>query len=281
VRNAAPIIKWVGGKTKLLPELQARMPKSYKRYFEPFLGGASLFLALAPSEAVLGDMNGALIETYTMVAWHVEDVINKLDVMKTRYLETPKDYYYQIREWWNDGVYEDDACGRAAAFIFLNKTCFNGLWRVNKSDQFNVPMGDYKNPTIYDADAMRAAGKVFGAKKVSLRIAPYDLTTASATAEDFVYFDPPYDPHSKTSNFTSYTKDTFGKREQELLANHARELRKRGTKVMLSNNDTPYIRELYADFCIDNVKCGRAINSKGGKRGKVDEVIITSYERTS
>lgn len=281
MRGAAPIIKWVGGKTKLLPELRARLPPKYNRYFEPFLGGAAMFFALAPRDAVLGDMNASLIDVYTALAHDVESVIKHLALYRENYLLEPSRYYYTVREWWNNHEFDDDVCSRAAAFIFLNKTCFNGLYRVNRKGEFNVPVGDYKEPAIYDPEALRAAGTVLGAKKVSLRVTSYEVTTTSATAGDFVYFDPPYDPHSKTSNFTAYTKDAFGKKEQEQLAEHARALRKRGVQVMLSNNDTPFIRSLYEDFCIDNVKCGRAINSKGTKRGKVDEVIITSYERTS
>lgn len=281
MRSAAPIIKWVGGKTKLLPELRVRLPPKYNRYFEPFLGGAAMFFALAPQDAVLGDMNGALIDTYGALAHDVESVIESLGRFRKNYLLAPDEYYYQVRTWWNEHEFEDDASARAAAFIFLNKTCFNGLWRVNRAGGFNVPKGDYKEPKIFDPEALRAAGSMLGAKKVSLRVTGYDVTTASATAGDFVYFDPPYDPVSKTSNFTSYTKDAFGKEQQRQLAEHARELRKRGAHVMLSNNDTEYVRSLYEDFCIDTVLCGRAINSDGAKRGKVSEVIITSYGGTN
>lgn len=281
MRSAAPIVKWVGGKTKLLPELRARLPKTYKRYFEPFLGGAAMFFSQAPKDAVLGDMNGALIDTYGALAHDVEGVIESLSRFRENYLLAPEEYYYQVRTWWNEHEFEDDTSARAAAFIFLNKTCFNGLWRVNRAGEFNVPKGDYKEPKIFDPEALRAAGAVLGAKKVSLRVTSYEVTTASATAGDFVYFDPPYDPHSKTSNFTSYTKDAFGKDQQRQLAEHARELRKRGTHVMLSNNDTAYVRSLYEDFCIDTVLCGRPVNSDGGKRGKVNEVIITSYGGTN
>lgn len=277
MRSAAPIVKWVGGKTKLLPELRARMPAKYNRYFEPFLGGAAMFFALQPADAVLGDMNGSLVDMYLAVADNVEDVINVLK--NHRQAHARKEYYYETRQMWNEGHWYDDPSVRAAAFIYLNKTCYNGLWRVNRNGGFNVPRGDYDDPVIFDPDALRAASAVL--QKASLRKTPYDTTTASATAGDFVYFDPPYDPHSKTSNFTSYTKDAFGKKEQEQLALHAEDLHRRGVKVMLSNNDTPFIRNLYRGYNIDNVKCSRAINSKGDKRGKVDEVIITSYERTS
>jgi DNA adenine methylase len=270
-------VKWVGGKTKLLPELRARMPKTFKTYYEPFVGGGALFFAATPARAVLGDMNAALIATYRTVASHVEAVINRLEWHKREH--DSNGYYYEVREWWNGRRDDADPVSQAAAFIYLNKTCYNGLWRVNKSGGFNVPRGDYENPPIVDAPNLRAASTVL--KQVCLLTSEYGATTADAQEGDFVYFDPPYDPASKTSNFTSYTKDAFGKTHQEQLAAHARELRNRGVKVMLSNNDTEFVRSLYQDFCVDNVKCGRSVNSKADKRGKVDEVIITSYERTS
>jgi DNA adenine methylase len=270
-------VKWVGGKTKLLPELRARLPKTYKRYFEPFVGGAALFFALEPQDAVLGDMNDALIDTYRAVQQAVENVIEELAVHRKKHVRD--DYYYEVRTAWNAGKWQMDAVGHAAAFIYLNKTCFNGLWRVNKKNEFNTPRGDYKNPTIFDATAMRAASKAL--KTTVLLEDGYAKTTEVAAKGDFVYFDPPYDPISKTSNFVGYVSGGFDKIDQVKLAAHARELRKRGVSVMLSNNDTPYVRSLYEDFCIDTVLCGRAINSKGDRRGPVPEVIITSYGATS
>jgi DNA adenine methylase len=274
---ASPIVKWVGGKTRLLPELRARIPKTYKRYFEPFTGGAALFFALEPRDAVLGDMNDALIDMYRAVALAVEGVIEELGVH--RRLHAREKYYYEVRDQWNAGRWSMDAVGHAAAFLYLNKTCFNGLWRVNRKGEFNVPRGDYKDPKIFDPAALRAASKALA--KAKLLEDGYGTTSSEAVKGDFVYFDPPYDPINETSNFTSYTKDAFGKDQQKLLADHAGALAKRGVHVMLSNNDTSYVRELYEDFCIDTVQCGRSINSKGDKRGKVNEVIITSYGATS
>jgi DNA adenine methylase len=274
---ASPIVKWVGGKTKLLPELRARLPKTYKRYFEPFVGGAALFFALEPQDAVLGDMNDALIDTYRAVQQAVENVIEELAVHRKKHVRD--DYYYEVRTAWNAGKWQMDAVGHAAAFIYLNKTCFNGLWRVNKKNEFNTPRGDYNNPKIFDPAALRAASKAL--KTTVLLEDGYAKTSEVASKGDFVYFDPPYDPISKTSNFTSYTKDGFGDEQQEALALHAETLHRRGVHVMLSNNDTPFIRNLYKGFCIDTVQCGRSINSKGDKRGKVNEVIVTSYGATS
>lgn len=272
-----PFLKRVGGKTRLLPELKARMPATYRRYFEPFFGGGALFFDLEPRDAVVGDASVELMNTYRGIATSVNSVIRELRGHTAAH--AADDYYYTVRDRWNAKLWDDDLTGHAAAFIYLNKTCFNGLWRVNKSGGFNVPKGDYVNPTICDAEALQAAAHVL--KRVNLRHTPYDVTTTSATAGDFVYCDPPYDPINKTSNFVAYTTGGFGDVDQERLAEHARELRKRGVSVMLSNNDTPFVRSLYEDFCIDNVKCGRSINSKGNKRGAVDEVIITSYGKTS
>ncbi len=271
--SATPIVKWVGGKTKLLPELKARVPTKYGRYFEPFAGGAAFFFCLEPAHATLGDMNAALIETYITVACHVEDVIERLDILKKSHTALGDTLYYEMRKKWNGNAWSGCVRSRAAAFIYLNKTCFNGLWRVNKSGEMNVPVGAYKNPGIFDPEAMRAAASVL--KRTELKTGDYKATTCEAQRGDFVYFDPPYDPINKTSNFTSYTKDKFGDEEQAALAAHATKLRDAGTHVMLSNNDTPMIRKLYRGFTIDTVRCARPINSNAAKRGQVNEVLIT------
>lgn len=277
MRAAAPIIKWVGGKTKLLPELLARKPAKFNTYYEPFMGGAAMFFALNPTHAVLGDMNEHLVQMYRAIAERPEAVIVHLEAHKKEHIEA--EYYYTVRDNWNEGRYDLDDCARAAAFIYLNKTCFNGLWRVNRKGEFNVPRGDYVNPTVFDEEVILATSKRL--MQVTLRVGPYQGTTHDAKEGDFIYFDPPYDPVSKTSNFTSYTKDAFGRNQQEQLRDCARRLRDIGAHVMLSNNDTEYVRSLYEDFCIDTVQCGRSVNSKGSGRGKVNEVIITSYGATS
>lgn len=268
-----PVLKYVGGKTKLLPELRRRMPAVYRRYYEPFVGGASLFLDVLPAQATIGDINGHLIETYLALACHVDQVIEELISFRRRYQAGGEEFYYKLREWWNEREFADHPPRRAAAFIMLNKTCFNGLWRVNKEGRHNVPVGAYKNPKIFDPDHLREVGAAF--KRAELKIGDYKGTTAEVGKGDFVYMDSPYDPINKTSNFTSYTKEGFGDTQQEQLAQHALELRRRGATVMLSNNDTPMIRALYEGFVIETVKCARPINSKGDKRGAVDEVLIT------
>jgi DNA adenine methylase len=267
---ASPIVKWVGGKTKLLPELLARIPEHYHRYYEPFAGGAALFFRLAPRRAVLADSNPDLIGLYTAVANDVNAVIRRLEAHRDQHDEA---HYYEMRARWNDRDAQWSTPERAAAFIYLNKTCFNGLWRVNRAGAFNVPIGRYTDPPICVPDALRAASAVLA--RAELRRCDYRAAVRDARAGDFLYFDPPYDPVTTTANFTSYTADAFGPDEQRALAATARELVARGCQVMLSNSDTPFIRSLYKGFRVDRVKCPRAINSNAAKRGDVDELIIT------
>jgi DNA adenine methylase len=267
---AAPVVKWVGGKTKLLAQLLARMPDRYNRYFEPFAGGAALFFRLAPRRAVLADSNQDLIGLYTAIASDVGAVIRRLELHRRAHDEA---HYYEMRARWNDRDVSWSAPERAAAFIYLNKTCFNGLWRVNRAGAFNVPIGRYTDPPICVPEALRAAHDVLA--RAELRCADYRTAVADARAGDFLYFDPPYDPLTTTASFTSYTADAFGPDEQRVLADTARTLVARGCKVMLSNSDTPFIRSIYKGFKLDRVKCPRAINSNAAKRGDVDELIIT------
>ena len=265
-----PIVKWVGGKSRLLGELLSRTPNDYLRYHEPFVGGAALFFALAPRQALLSDANPELVNVYRSVRDEVEQVI--LALAKHR-VEHDEDHYYATRERWNAGKASSPAA-RAAAFIYLNKTCYNGLWRVNSKGGFNVPMGRYEDPPILDADGLRAASRALAG--IGLKHAGFADVLETATPGDFVYFDPPYDPVSDTSDFTAYTMGGFGKAQQEQLAHVFRELHGRGCAVMLSNSDTPLIRKLYAGFRLDKVFCARAINSKADARGAVAELIVTN-----
>lgn len=266
---ASPVIKWVGGKTKLLPELLARLPERFGRYYEPFAGGAALFFRVAPERAVLSDYNADLVALYRAVTHDVESVIRRLERHRAAHDET---YYYAMRTKWNDRDGNWDDAKRAAAFIYLNKTCFNGLYRVNRSGDFNVPIGRYTDPPICVPDTLRAASAVLA--RAELRCGDYRDSVGDAEKGDFLYFDPPYDPVTPTANFTSYTQSVFGAEQQRALAETARILVARGCRVMLSNSDTPFIRSLYKGFKIDRVKCARAINSNAARRGDVDEVIV-------
>jgi DNA adenine methylase len=267
---ASPVVKWVGGKSKLLPELRARLPERIARYFEPFAGGAALFFATAPADAVLGDDNKDLIATYRAIATDVDAVIRRLELHRRHHDEA---HYYEVRARWNDATVSWSAVDRAATFIYLNKTCYNGLWRVNRSGAFNVPMGRYTDPPICVPDTLRIASTALA--RAELRNADFRTAVADASRGDFVYFDPPYDPLTKTSSFTSYTAGSFGDDDQRALADLARDLVARGVRVMLSNSDTPFIRSLYRGLRVERVKCSRAINSNASKRGEVDEVVVT------
>lgn len=269
----APIVKWAGGKAKLLPEIEARMPTVYRRYFEPFFGGGALYFRIAPRVAIINDWNRDLVNVYRCVAWNVEAVIRRLRDHEGRH---GRDHYYATREAWNDRDRTWGDVDRAAAFIYLNKTCFNGLWRVNRSGGFNVPMGRYKNPPILRPERLRAAGAQL--RHAEIHTGDYRDAVERAEAGDFLYFDPPYQPLTKTSNFVSYTEKNFGEDEQRNLANVARSLDARGCSVMLSNSDTPFIRKLYRGFKIEKVMCPRAINSKASSRGAVAEVLIRNYK---
>ncbi len=266
---ASPIVKWVGGKTRLLPEIAARMPRTYGRYFEPFAGGAAVFFSMAPRAAVLADRNADLITTYRAVATDAEGVIRRLAIHREAHNEQ---HYYAMRARWNDAGVAWTPIDRAAAFIYLNRTCYNGLWRVNRSGAFNVPMGRYKNPPICDADGLRAAARVLAQAK--LVCADYRTAVADARAGDLIYFDPPYDPVTPTASFVSYTAGAFGPDDQRALATLAHELADRGVAVVLSNSDTPFVRSLYRGLRIDRVRCARAINCNADRRGEVDELIV-------
>ena len=283
--TAAPIIKWVGGKTKLLPELLARAPKSFGRYYEPFAGGAALFFRLAsaskgPLRAVLNDANADLVTMYLAIQVETGPVITMLELHAKAHAADPQSHYYRVRDLWNKPGLDWSPARRAAAFIYLNKTCFNGLWRVNRSGGFNVPIGrpskDGAAPRICDPGALRAAAAVLA--HAELRQGYYQNAVSDAQAGDFVYFDPPYAPVN-ASSFTAYTDGDFGPDDQRALAGCARDLAARGVHVMLSNSDTPFVRSLYRPedgFRVDQVMCGRAINSDGAKRGAVAEVIVTA-----
>lgn len=266
---ASPVIKWVGGKTKLLPELTSRMPERFGRYFEPFAGGLALFFRTAPRRAVISDANADLITLYRAIATDPNAVIRRLQHHRDAHDEK---HYYAMRAKWNEQHDKWSNAERAATFIYLNKTCFNGLWRVNRSGDFNVPIGRYTDPPICVPDAVRAASTLLA--RAELRQGDYGAAVEDADKHDFVYFDPPYDPITPTANFVSYSADGFGPDNQRELAETARALVARGAYVMLSNHDTPFIRSIYKGFHIDRVKCARAINSNAAKRGDVDEVIV-------
>jgi DNA adenine methylase len=270
-RAARPFIKWAGGKAQLLPKLTQRLPTKFKRYFEPFVGGAALFFHVAPQEAYLADTNPELVGCYKVVRDDVEALIRELGTH--RYEE---EYYYSVREWdRKDDFSSLPAVTRAARFIYLNKTCFNGLYRVNSKGHFNVPFGSYSNPTIVDADNLRECSRRLA--RAEIVVSDYASVTDEVEKGDFVYFDPPYAPLSVTSSFTAYTKQGFDYSDQEALREVCHRLDKKGVYFMLSNSSNPRMIELYRDFTVHTVSATRAINSKATDRGPVSEIIVTNY----
>lgn len=270
-----PPLKWVGGKTKLLPELRKRMPLMWGRYFEPFFGGGALFFDVQPEVASINDVNRDLIVTYQTIVSNIGGLVATLKEHKELH-KLDEEYYNRTRSRWNDGDYDVTPIMRAGAFIYLNKTCFNGLYRVNLDGKFNVPKGKYKNPGICNEKLLREAAVALSGAQI--HAGDFVDATNYAVKGDFVYFDPPYVPVSKTANFTTYNEGGFGVTEQAKLADHARVLARRGVNVMLSNSNTQIVRELYEGFHLHEVEAPRAINSKATARGKVKELIITGYK---
>lgn len=273
VGKAGPILKWAGGKGRLFGELEARLPsgEQIRRHVEPFFGGGAFFFGRRPERAVIADVNPSLVATYRAVQGDVEEVIRRLMPLAARH---SIEHYYQVRDRYNRAKNVGDA-DRAAMFIYLNKTCFNGLHRVNRKGEFNVPAGRYKNPTILNADALRSASALL--KRADIRHDGFEALLRYAKPGDFIYLDPPYAPVSETANFTAYTLGGFGTAEQGKLAEVFRALDKRGCRLMLSNSDVPMIRKLYKGFLVEQIMAPRAINSKATRRGRVAEVVVRNY----
>ncbi len=263
-----PFLKWAGGKSRLIQQYIPYFPKSYKNYYEPFLGGGAVFFYLQPSAAILTDINADLINTYCCVRDRVEDLISLLKEHKIRH---DKDYYYSVR---NNSSGTD--IEKAARLIYLNKTCFNGLYRVNSQGKFNVPLGRYKNPNICSEVLLRTASEALSTSKIK-QTDFFDVVNYATSSDDFIYFDPPYYPVSETSYFTAYSMYGFAEEQQVQLKDVFEKLAERGVKVMLSNSDCEFIRNLYSSFNIHTISASRAINSNAKKRGKITELLVTSY----
>jgi len=279
-KRAQPFIKWVGGKRGLLSQIIPLLPKTFNNYFEPFVGGGALFFELYAQgklegkKAYLFDINAELINTYEVVRNNPSELIKKLNTFKQKH---SKEYYYDVRAWDRENNFlELDTLTRAARFIYLNKTCFNGLYRVNKSNQNNVPIGSYKNPNIADEEAIRNASEAL--KHATILNASYKDILKYATKDDLVYFDPPYYPLTPTASFTSYSEFEFLDKQQEELFETFYALDEKGCNVVHSNSDTTFIKELYEKFDIQKLQANRFINSKSSGRGKISEVLVRSKE---
>lgn len=266
-----PFLKWAGGKGRLLEQYQSFFPSQFRTYHEPFLGGGAIFFHLHQvcRQAVLADLNEELVNVYRCVKEDVETLIDLLSIHKANH---GRDYYYAMRAQTE----LRSPVQRAARLIYLNKTCFNGLYRENRQGHFNVPMGRYKNPKVCDTVTLRQASMALQNTEIICDKFTQVLDQAQ-TAQDFVYFDPPYHPISATSSFTGYNRFGFRAEDQELLQQTFAKLAERGVKVMLSNSDCKFIRDLYAEFHIQEIQASRAINSNAKRRGKISELVITSY----
>ncbi len=269
-----PFLKWAGGKRQLLPELRRYYPKRSACYYEPFLGAGAVLFDLEPKRAVINDINRELINTYRAIAHGVEALIAALSRHRNE-----KEYYYQLRDLDLSAKYQElTDIERAARIIFLNKVCFNGLFRVNSQGHFNVPFGDYKNPKIVDEVVLRAASQYLNANDIRMTSLDFAQALQDATKGDFVYLDPPYDPVSDTASFTGYNLDGFRRDEQVRLKSVFDDLSRRGCRVLLSNSATEFIKDLYREYRMDIISATRAINSDATRRGKVDEVLVMNYD---
>jgi len=276
-----PFLKWAGGKRQLLPEIVKYVPKmtSKHTYYEPFLGGGALLFELQRPKAVINDSNKELINCYKVIRDSLDELMEELSKDKYSNSETS---YYEMRDLdRSTKKYEIlSEVEKAARIIYLNKTCYNGLFRVNSQGQFNVPFGRYKNPNFLDDAVLRAVNKYLNTNDITLLNQDFAEAVKDAKRGDFVYFDPPYDPVSQTASFTGYDVNGFNRDEQERLKKEFDALHKKGCKVMLSNSCTDFILDLYKDYqdTIIKVRATRSINSNALKRGRVDEVLVLNYE---
>lgn len=296
-----PFVKWVGGKTQLLPEIEKRLPNSFDTYIEPFIGGGSVLIHLLQNRndiktCYINDLNKDLIYCYESIAKYSYEIITAMHLPQTLYNnflsdEERKDMYLSVRNGFNLNNDEpfmllpeaqemsmiNYKTSRAAQFIFLNKTCFNGLYRVNKNGEFNVPWNKKEKITLYDKENIYGLSELF--KNVNMFCGDYSEMIKYVDDKTFVYLDPPYKPVSKTSSFNSYNKDNFNDDEQLRLKLFCDEINKRGGKFMLSNSytDDNFFEDLYKDYKIEYIKAKRMINSKGNKRGEINEILITNY----
>jgi len=272
-----PFVKWAGGKRQLVPTILANhLPKNYnlQTYYEPFIGGGAILFSLQPKKAVINDSNAELINCYKIIKNSLDELIEDLKNHKNN-----EYYYYDIRDWDREKNFKSKTeVQRASRIIFLNKTCYNGLFRVNSQGQFNVPFGKYKNPNILDIAVLKAVNKYLNENQVRILNSDFQEAVKDAKRGDFIYLDPPYDPVSETASFTGYDVNGFNKQEQRRLKEVFDDLNSRGCHILLSNACTEFIEDLYKDYLHTKISAIRAINCNGKKRGKVDEILVKNYE---
>lgn len=269
-----PVLKWVGGKTQLLNEIQKRLPKKINKYYEPFIGGGAVCFNFEFKDATINDYNSELTNLYNVIKTKPHELITELKKHKN-----DSEYYYQIRSLDRDkDKFEKlSEVERASRIIFLNKTCFNGLYRVNSKGEFNVPFGKYSNPNICDEENLLKLSNYFNNSNIQITNLDFEEVLKSVQKDDFVYLDPPYEPITETSSFTNYNANGFNQEEQKRLKKVCDELTKKGVRWLLSNSASPFILELYKDYNVEFVKAKRSINSKGDKRGQINEILIKNY----
>lgn len=271
----SPVVKWVGGKRQLLNVIREYIPNEFNYYCEPFLGGGAVLFDLKPKKAIVNDLNSELMNVYNVIKTDVDELI--LDLKKHK---NEADYFYKMRELdRNKREYNKlSNVKKASRILYLNKTCFNGLFRVNSSGEFNTPFGRYKNPNIVNEPTLKAVHSYFQKVDITFYNQDYKKVLNSLKDDAFVYLDPPYDPVSDTSSFTGYNKGGFNKREQRNLKKCCDSLDKKGIKFLLSNSSTDFIRGLYEEYDINIVQAKRAVNSVSSKRGRIDEVLVKNYD---
>lgn len=273
-----PILKWAGGKRQLIPQLEEHFPETFTEYYEPFVGGGAVLFHLQPKKAIISDDNDELINCYFCIKNHLDELIKELKSYENK---NDSKSYYEIRAMDRSPEYKDlSAVCRAARLIYLNRTCYNGLFRMNSAGQFNSPFGAYKNPVICNEPVLRAIHKYFNENDIKFRVGDFEKNCLDAPSGSFIYFDPPYDQYEEQVNFVGYTKNGFSRDDQKRLKKVCDELIEKGCFVMISNSKTPFILELYSNsknyitYKINTVNARRNINSKANKRGEVEEVLI-------
>ncbi|HXV66336.1 MAG TPA: DNA adenine methylase [Nitrosopumilaceae archaeon] len=273
-----PFVKWAGGKRQLIPQIEKYIPKKYSSYFEPFLGGgALLFHLLSKNKNLKGyvsDLNSDLVLSYVTIRDNLDSLLKSLQKHSDNYFSDSNSYYYSVRESNPKSQIE-----KVSRLLFLNRTCFNGLYRVNSKGKFNVPLGRYSNPNIVQEENLRSVNQFLNNNKISIKCQDFSSTVEKAKKGDFVYFDPPYQPVSKTANFTSYTNGNFGINDLKRLAKVSNELAKKGVNVLLSNSSSKQVRDLFLPkyWKIIKIEANRAINSDSNKRTGHSELLIKNY----
>ena len=272
-----PFTKWTGGKRQLLPVIRELMPKKYNRYFEPFVGGGALFFDLAPKNAVINDFNAELINCYQQIKDNPQELI---EILKVHQEYNSKEYYLDLRSADRDERIDMmSEVQRAARILYMLRVDFNGLYRVNSNNQFNVPYGRYKNPKIVDENLVSAISTYLNSNQIEIKKGDFEKAVLDVQPGDFVYFDPPYIPLSETSAFTSYTHEGFSYDDQVRLRDTFKKLSDTGAYVMLSNSSSFLVEELYRDFNIHYVEATRTNGAKSSSRGRISEIIVTNYEK--